>query len=300
MRSILLSFCALMCACGGDDGVPTGPDAAPDLAASCERWATARCERGAECGGFAEVLEPVTCIAEEIDNCMRSMRGPGYELAAYTTGLDACATLTRNATCDQFPPVCKTPKGTLQSLDSCGFSAQCESGFCEIGITECGSCASGAPNVCHRAEHCADGLGCAQSQGASMWSIGDCIPAQGEGLPCNSQRPCDVGLYCKEDSGNPQCVKRGTQGMPCTPGTCADNLFCVNLTCQPAPRQLAEGATCDPLVDQCIGGYCESTTCQRYRDLGETCSDAGGISCKRTLTCSQGMCVEPPAGPTCE
>ena len=269
----------LASACGGEDEDGGG-------SGSCGSAAKVYCQKIDECAPLLIKIafgDTTTCTERVTIDCEADTSAPGSNTTP--VNLAACVNAVAGQTCDQIfrreqPAACSVP-GSRVDGEPCGADPQCESGHCNVGASDCGTCAplSAAGGDCEEGDDCQSGLVCAEGVCAT---------------------PVAIGGAC---SNNEQCA-----GAVCKSGTCAAPLG-PGEACEPASSgcDALQGLYCDP----------QSQACKliEFVGLGQTCglvdgalvACAGGGSCD-TGPNNQGTCVaaaadgaacDPIDGPTC-
>lgn len=217
-----------------------------------------RCERQAACMGVCSRLLPDGAAVSSASAC-----ASGAAAAGADGGL-RCA------------PVPREGQACLEGV--CGLGLSCQSGTCALPPPRGGACDGG--------QACVFGTLCVQAR---------CVAWAPRGAACASQflpvdagaPPCQLGLACRAG----RCGDALRDGEPCReePNRCAGGARCSQST-QLCTRLGAAGAACsssaacDHLL--CVGGQCGPGG-----ELGQSC--APDRPCRPSLTCSNGVCVEP-------
>jgi len=239
-------------------------------------------------------------------------------LAAGGTGwtpssVEACAQALAKASCDATlgndpPAACQAPAGQLAAGMPCGDSSQCQSTYCNIGTSTCGTCAAtrgAAGSPCYRNDDCVYGIVCDGAATTPPATEGTCTQLVAAGGDCDTKHPCDRALACK----NAVCAQPDEAGQPCSSGTCDTlaGLYCkmaagtTTGTCATV-NLAAAGAPCGLIndqVSQCgAGGNCAlatatTGTCQAPIADNMPCDATKGPGCMSPATCTAGECVVP-------
>jgi hypothetical protein len=283
MRALTRALLPLLAvvACGGEVSRPPAP-----LEKAAADYATARCEKTAECAGAGATPDSTTiatCVQFFTQHQIRRSALEG--LREGVEELTTCARSIRSQACDEFLsgnwPGC-FGHGTKKNGETCLWDEQCESGFC------------GAHNLAID-EHC-----------------GTCSPHPQEADPCAVD--CGLlfdlphGLTCALDAtGVGQCVPLGLEGASCDSGKCETDLICTPPS-DPAKScsvpSAGPGDACDlhvgPFCDTRRGIYCNlnTHTCVLPRVVGEgnTCGwadDASLLECDARTFCSRSSGTDP-------
>ena len=151
---------------------------------------------------------------------------------------------------------CQAPAVILSNLD--------QQGNCLWDDTFCKRPAAGQPGVC-----------------ASLPKLGESC-----GWDPDLAISCSSGT-CHSSGGRGTCVALAGDGEPCTTGSCAGELQCVDGACHPPPG--TEGAECSQY------GACSGAFYCAVHDAGPSvCAPlrAAGEACERSGVCLSGSCVE--------
>lgn len=308
---LLAAIAALAVACGagetgkgggGDGGTTSSTTTAsgtggegPSAEQACSDFASARCARLAACSNGRQVTvffgDLATCEGRTKLGCLASLDAPGTGRTPEST--EACVAALPSESCADFfdnAPVmaCQPEHGSLANGAGCGFSAQCESAFCNVAKGAiCGVCAAppaaGAP--CTQDNDCQDGQVCPKS--------GICTTPSALGAPCGKDMPCAAGLSCL-----------GASAMAA--GSCVTAATSVGAACDPkkasAPGcERRFGLFCDPSTMACAsityapdGGACGVVA-------GAEVDCAGGGLCVIPAGEVAGVCHAPaPDGAPCD
>ncbi len=119
--------------------------------------------------------------------------------------------------------------------------------------------------ACQRGASCSTVADCDQEQMLQCID-GRCDLPRGEGLPCNSDLHCTMGLRCAQSLVNPgelECQEKLPNGTPCDTGGINDD-DCASGYCDTTndfcTATSAEGGLCPSGRDQqCAAGWCENT-----------------------------------------
>jgi hypothetical protein len=244
---------------GGSGGTGGGPP--PTAEQACDQFSQVFCEALHTCANFlVQVLygDATTCTSRTKLACVTDQSVPG--IARAPQDIVTCANAARTATCEdlianRLPTACDPVPGPNINGAGCGSSLQCQSGHCEKGGNNCGTCAprQAANGTCTVDEGCARGLVCANQR---------CVAPKDLGGDCDPQNsPCRANLYC--DKNSHQCAMRVGAGSPCS----------------------ADSNACDPLQSVACNGFAATPTCQAVGVAkgGEACGIVNG-----TLT----ICIE--------
>jgi hypothetical protein len=276
--------------------------------------AQALCSKFDSCSTFyVKVIygDSSTCSTRLAASLSNAITGNGSGLTA--ASLDACAQAIPGASCDDalghnLPAACHSPAGQLANGTACGDSAQCSSGYCNIGIDGiCGACAaarSGVGASCHRDDDCDYGLLCAGASASTPQ--GTCATPGAAGAHCDTTQPCKRTLVCSNGS----CAMPGEAGAPCTRSGMQDPFgSCDELAgvyCSPT-------GTCSKLAYAAAGGSCGFVnntltvcsgggTCLPPNSLTGTCAatamdgancNASSAPCVTPAICRNGVCTVP-------
>ena len=262
---------------GGDSGQTITPTQA------CADVAGAVCGRLNACTPFGLQVaygDKTTCAQRAALACAATVGVPGS--AATPAQIDQCAQAMSGQTCDEWldnaqPSACAFT-GTLAASAACGDNAQCQSGYCRVGLgSTCGTC-------------------------QSRVSAGETAP---DGGPiCAVDTDCMATLVCNAGT----CVSPAAKGASCgTSQPCLRSLVCSGGTCV-APLPAASGCPSGNECDAAHGGYCnaQSKTCMTLgtASAGQPCGLVNGavVACVAGATCGnissstgQGTCHQPAA-----
>jgi hypothetical protein len=227
-----------------------------------------------------------TCEADLLPTYVRSLQNTVAAVAAGRIHYDpdaamACLLTVAAQQCvfGAAAPACATVfSGTLGDGSRCIVNNECTSRRCGGYPAGGGCCAVGTclPRVapgqsCTVDDYCTDGFYCGES---AVGPASTCRPLLMEGQPCATQIECDSSLRCDRVSGT--CVSYSPLGAVCTAGV----------------------PTCDRII-----GYCDSGTCQLWRDVGQPCQAVAGDpsgTCVRYAACKDGTCaLLPGLGESC-
>jgi hypothetical protein len=307
--------------CGSSSTSPTGATVSADTA--CTDLAGARCAKLAACSAtvFAErYADEATCASREKALCLANLAAPSTGGSPERT--EGCAAVVPLWACSDFfenvpPPACAPAQGSLQNGASCGFSGQCQSSFCNVGIDAlCGQCAP--PSAA--GDSCAGGLGC----GPGLFCTSDtqkCLAFGTLGQPCNNadREFCAPGLACLGSTGTARdgtCrLASATVGTACSATTtgcdaraglsCSGTTkTCVKVT--PAGANQPCGTIDKAFVPCADDGFCNAAagqqgTCVPPAADGQPCDTVHGPSCLQPARCvtagsaTVGVCAMPSA-----
>jgi len=312
MKRFYSSSCLLMvwlCSCASANSSYTGADGplsdggtSLTVSQACTKLAAAVCDRLSQCSPYQLQLyygDQPGCVTRVQLTCAPYVQLNG---SSWTPDrLTACAAGYRNGTCADYfatggPPACRPQPGTLADGAACANSNQCQSAFCSIGVSSCGTCVTPAlaGAVCDSSKPCALGLSCVNSK---------CAAAADSGQACGSGKPaCQTGLYCQSSVCAPQLAA----GTPCDPASLVAQcnpllgLSCnsTTRTCQ-ASQVVGAGQACGTTGTTTVlcsgGGTCSGTGTSRKCAVaakdGQSCGvAAGNASCESPATCVSGVC----------
>ncbi len=202
-----------------------------------------------------------------------------------------CAGVESYCRYDSCPGRCE-PRGAVGDSctigEECGIDLHCTDGACAEVVAEGEPCVEGT-QACAYDSICVarpPGAGATCVKNAEFFAAGDgeaCGPAAGE--------YCGDGLSC--DVMSATCTPKATSGGACTnafPDPCPTAEYCdsTTLTCTALPLAGEVCAMVDG-VPRCGAGHqCDSGTCVRLLDVGETCTSS--LECTTTL-CILGRCA---------
>jgi hypothetical protein len=187
---------------------------------------------------------------------------------------------------------CQLPPGSLANGEPCAVRAQCQSRYCQIGDSGCGTCQALVEpgGACAAPTDCAYGNGevasCDFKGGAAkgtcaIWKLGKA------GATCGQGELCDIGFHCvgaTEDATTGKCQPNQDVGGACKAnGYCRQGLVCSSERCGEKPKA---GEACRQL-DDCVDGLACDGTCQQFSYV-----DAES-ECDTTHRCARGRCVQP-------
>lgn len=127
--------------------------------------------------------------------------------------------------------------------------------------------------ACRRSDECTDGNHCV----VDVTCPGTCSRGAGEGDACQSDRDCQIGMYCYDDwmDDSMHCKRQSTEGETCgeeePPSACADGLICAFT------------------ADSDFTGTCRKKTASKLLAENRSCSDEGFSTvrlCDFGLVCS--------------
>jgi hypothetical protein len=217
-----------------------------------------------------------TCEADLLPTYVRSLQNTVAAVAAGRIHYDpsaamACllAVAAQQCVFGASAPACATVfSGTLDDGSRCIVNNECKSRRCGSYAAGGGCCTVGTclPRIapgqpCTGADYCSDGYYC----GAPTAGESTCRALLTEGQACATQIECDSSLRC--DRASRTCVSYSPLGAACTAGA----------------------QTCDRII-----GYCDSGTCQLWRDVGQACQAVAGDpsgTCVRYASCAGGTCA---------
>lgn len=263
------------------------------------------------CGGWLNEAEPAVARYRKL--CAAELAAPGAE--GLRDARAKCAARRATSGCDEVVPECDLPPGTLPVGSPCASRAQCQSRFCKLDDSGCGTCQElvEPDGVCSAPSDCATGEGeiascdfrgsTATSGTCSIWRLSKLNE------PCGNRKICGEGLHCVPGATEGEGTCRAVQDEG---GSCEDTSYCKpGLVCrsgQCGPRA-AEGEACAQ-GDDCANGLACDGTCRPiyYVRNGETCDVANRCErgrCVATVSEGQerpnhGTCVAPiPDGEAC-
>jgi hypothetical protein len=257
---------------------------------ACEDFYHAEMDFTGRCGGIVNGSQPA--ISRFRTLCARQLVAPGAE-----TLRDArakCGELLKTAACDDDLPDCELPPGSLADGEPCAGREQCQSRYCKLSVSGCGTCAQlvKPEGECATAADCASGkdevASCDYKQGAStgtcsVWKI---VKA---GKACNAQAFCDMKSHCDVPDKNAKsgtCLANLDADKPCDDTrACRPGLVCTNHKCAAKPK---EGEPCDA-IDACADGLACDGTCKPTTYVGAR------EKCDTVHRCARGRCVQPVA-----
>jgi hypothetical protein len=319
--AVALSAAALeLAGCGSSSPSPVGTSVSAETA--CSDLAAARCARLAACSAtvFSErYADEATCATREKALCLNNLGAPSTGGSPART--EGCVAVVPLWSCNDFfenvpPPACAPAQGSLQNGAGCGFSGQCQSAFCDVGLDAlCGRCAPPASV----GDSCAGGLGC----GPGLFCASDtqkCVAFGTVGQACNDvdREFCAPGLVCLGASGTARdgtCrPASATVGAACSATTgcdlraglsCSGNSkTCVKVT--PAGANQPCGTIDKTFVPCADDGLCDAApgqpgVCVPAAGDGQPCDSAKGPSCLLPARCvtvppaTSGVCAMPSA-----
>jgi hypothetical protein len=252
----------------------------PDPTIECGARAQALCSVADSCtAGLSSQIafgDVKTCVKRRTDECVAQVLTPGSQWT--NAGVQTCADALKDWSCaaliqGQFPLACKAPPGTRTDDTPCTLTAQCQGGWCHIGIhSPQGTC--GAPPK--PGDACGE-LACDPSQRCVTGGNGKfvcVVPVAVDGACDSSLLSCDKGLSCVgELAGQPgKCVVQGkVAGDVCDP-----------------KRIVA------PDCSRARGLYCDATLHCKQADFvhaGSVCEDPGSVTlawCDGAALCIHG------------
>ena len=220
---------------GGSGG--DGASSPTTLEGACRAGVMTQCERRLACNGDQVAYGQCQQYAELC---------PAYYFSDGTTrtleSVQACIAQLRQLSCTdlalQILPAC-IAGGRRTAGQPCIYHSQCESVYCQGGISACGQCdqpvATGAAcmessgSACRETDFCKDGI-CVATASVAHGKMGDpCSPT-----PSTAIKGCEGDLVC-DASGT--CQPRPAMGQPCatdrfsTRLACAKGLVCTNSVC---------------------------------------------------------------------
>jgi hypothetical protein len=197
------------------------------------------CRDGTCADGLACASGSQTCVSlpNEDETCL-----DGFGCADGLTcadGLGVCAVLPgQDETCASGARFCDDGLG-------CDF----QTNTCQPGPGEGEECLINPPDYL-----CAEGLGC---DFGALGSV--CVPIQGAGSACNTDRTCSADTFC--DFSTLKCTDRYADGASCSSG----NECGVGSSCTPLPQ----GYVCAPIPAR-------GESCVDVCDEGSVCKGPGG------------------------
>jgi len=291
----------------GGSGGAGGSSGAGSAVVECVTYYRAYCAWADRCDEYLYGGSVAACESAAEVSC-EWVGLPGVEI----TGPDyaECAAEYASVSCDDAPPACELPSGTIGNGLPCAWPSQCESGYCTGGGGACGVC---APNPRHPAGgdcdnalvDCEANLDCVE---------GSCTPMSKEGEACDDMHHCEGGrelgtLTCVEGT----CTVIGLPGEPCMTSEGGDPYCGVGTACTTAnvcvvPEDGDEGDVCGTFADRVVGcpnGSCETDAddpntahCMNWAEGGESCRKVPGFErCATGLLCMGGLCVWPEVEP---
>jgi hypothetical protein len=244
-------------------------------------------------------------------------KGSGWTPVA----IHECALVIPETSCDDalghhLPVQCHPPAGQLASGATCGDSAQCSSGYCNLGPGgKCGTCAAGlgaAGATCYRDDDCAFGTVCVGNDvTASPAKQGHCTALGEGGATCDDAHPCLKTYACHGNTSTGMCAGADGAGSNCNQvgtdfsGNC-DQLsgdYCSKAT-GGACTQIAlvsAGQPCGVIGNvlhacsasgMCRGAGSSSSCVAPAADFGN-CDAKNGPGCMAPAQCIGGACIRP-------
>jgi hypothetical protein len=287
-------------ACGSDDkkSGKTGPDpnanVTPEEAAltadekACEEFYKVQVAWTGRCGGILNQSQPA--ITRFRMACARELGAPGAE--ALRDARAACAAKMQEASCDEEIKECEVPAGSLADGAGCATRTQCQSKFCKLDNTGCGTCEKliAEGGTCSSAIDCAAGkdelAGC---EFKDRGPTGKCAvyKVAKSGQTCSAESLCDTKSHCDvadEAATSGKCLANINKGGTCDNSrACRPGLVCQNKKCAEKPK---EGDACDA-IDDCADGLACDSTCKPVVYVGAR------EACDSVHRCARGRCVQP-------
>lgn len=298
----LMSVCALALtnACSGSSN---SGGSGNNSGGTCNSVASTECNKIEQCAPAAmqEAYGDVqTCITRVTLGCKIFTAAPGGSMSS--AQLSTCSSSISQMDCTailsgNFHPAGCPTAGTLANGAACFADSQCQSGYCNTGSQNCGTCAGGnvkAGSPCTANTDCQGNLACINKS---------CAQPVASGGSCSTISDCASGLACV--SG--KCGAPLTLGQPCTAGECGIDAYCGSQkTCEKL-QVAASGQPCGIVngnVIQCSGGgSCnipqgkQQGTCAAPIADGAKC-DATNPNCLSPAQCINGTCSV--SAPTCK
>jgi hypothetical protein len=240
------------------------------------------------CGGYLTAAP--SAIERYRKLCARELVAPGAE--GLRDARTKCAAARAQAACDAIVKECELPPGGLADGAACAVRSQCQSRFCKLDGSGCGTCTQllKPGDVCTAPTDCAFGdnevATCEYAQQNS--TTGKCAVWQlvGVGKQCGTNTFCSPGSHCesKSQNGPGTCVADLAEGGTCVDSTsCTPGLACVDKKCA---ALLGEGDSCSSF-DDCGGGLACEETCQKPTYVNS------GQECDALRQCGRGICFQP-------
>jgi hypothetical protein len=297
---------AVLCACGGDDGI-----SASDYAEAIE---DANCDWLMECG-FIKERAACTDSWFSTTGLETLVGGTKDGTVSYDeSAAAACADEVRDADCN-FTGLRSGLDGECQDVfegkvavgGSCYFSDECEGeAACLLIDNNCEMAC--CPGTCTAWPVLADGQPCDGSIpgrcGNASYCGGTpliCRALVGEGQPCEDFGACQDPMLCNIFVASPVCLRPVATGETCR----LDALLpCIDYrdACDPATlkcvRSPAIGEACIPDGIPCQGfAYCSANVCTQNPGAGGACNS--DVRCLQDLECIGGVCTAPMAPIDC-
>jgi hypothetical protein len=216
-----------------------------------------------------------------------------------------CADLQEPAACDNVF------RGTVAAGGACVTSAECVDRRCLFTDTCTAACCVGtceavpppaaigaacdllASTPCVEGAFCLDGVCTARRPAGAA--------CQGSSDECVEPAVC---LYPLDGSGGTCTVISTAPGAACIPNGnygCGREDETCNATTSLCTKVVPPGAACQSSSDCVSYAYCDTAagTCKARPKLGEACSNSTGAYCIGSLSCPNGVCVEPAPGVAC-
>ena len=253
---------------------------------ACRAAVKAQCDRRVACFGSQE---------QWTADCLRfSNPCPDYyfneDSDRTVADVFACLDTLANQPCTELylnlVPPCLS-KGKLPSGSACGYSSQCQMGFCMSGPDQCGTCHAHVKlgELCTQYD-CELGAFCHPQ--TKICTSASTIVLADQGQPCSSYGSplvgckgnllCLLGTSSSSDGGSPYtCMPAPGAGQRCGStdnniyGICVPGTTCSNDasgTCVPADS-CGSAAACDD------ASYCDpdTLTCRARAAVGQACGD---------------------------
>ncbi len=185
-----------------------------------------------------------------------------YDATQARACLTAMANLCMNEGAE--PAACRlTFVGKIEAGAACDEDLLCKTGWCQKAIgSNCGVCtAPGAAGAaCDGGAGCVTGLECIQGTCAATGSVA-------AGKPCNQDRDCVAGNFCKHSADSDVCVAQADAGGDCNT---------TSLSCKGALVCSADSST----------GPGSTGKCGTPHKAGEACGNPFNSDCEKGLVCA--------------
>jgi hypothetical protein len=253
---------------------------------ACDDYFKAQLAFSHKCGGA--LSDSPDALIRYRQLCSREFAAPGADNLRAARA--KCTQSRLAAACDATLPECDLPPGTLANGAACADRVQCQSRYCAVGSSGCGTCADrvAAGGKCTLPTDCAFGdkevASCDYQGGATngtctIWKI------VGVGAECGVNSFCDGTSNCVSDTQNGpgKCVANAAEGGDCIDSnSCVPGLACLSGKCAQKPK---EGEACEASND-CVDGLACNGTCQKESFV------SSGQECSTVEHCERGLCVQ--------
>jgi hypothetical protein len=286
-----------------DDGISSDAPLTADEKL-CDDHYKSQLDWVAKCGGI--LSGSTSAIVRYRKLCSRELVAPGAE--GLRDARTKCIQKRATAACDDPLPECDLPPGTLANGAACADRAQCQSRYCKVDGSGCGTCSAlvDAGGECLQPTDCAYGQNeVATCQYDENKPTGKCAKYKlvKIGEACGVDSFCSPGAHCEsnQQNGPGKCVANVEKGGACVDATsCRPGLACIDKKCVDRPK---EGEKC-AATDDCADGFACGGTCEKPTYVNS------GQSCDNVNRCERGLCIQtqgtdangqpaPPSPPVC-